>query len=207
MLSVSIRTRNKITHFFILFFLLITSGCAANRELAAFFFDGVPEYQTMSEINKVSINNKNKKGSPEERRSVTAVNRRKNANTINSIHKPFGERKCEKCHDRNKKSFLVVPKNELCFQCHKKEKFFQKFVHGPVAPGTCLSCHYPHKSQNPYLLRYTDEKLCFQCHEPQDIRKIKDHENRADCLKCHDPHTQNNKYFLRPEVMKKLKAI
>ncbi|WP_201327135.1 cytochrome c3 family protein [Thermotomaculum hydrothermale] len=207
MLSVSIKIRNKITHFFILVFLLITSGCAANRQLAAVFFDGVPEYQTTSESNKVSGSNKNEKGSPEERRNVAAINRKKNANATVSIHKPFGERKCEKCHDRNKKSFLVVPKNELCFQCHKKERFFQKFVHGPVAPGTCLSCHYPHKSPNPYLLRYTDEKLCFQCHEPDEIRKIKDHKNRAGCLKCHDPHTQNNKFFLKPEIMKKFKAI
>ncbi len=191
---------------FVLSMLLFFSiGCAQNRDLAAFFFDGVPEYYNSNqatENNSIVKTNLSKT-----QKNIKEAGIQKKRIEIKSVHKPVKERKCNKCHDRTKSSFLVVPKEKLCFQCHDKKKFFNKFVHGPVAPGRCSFCHYPHRSENPYLLKYVNEKLCYQCHDPEDIKKIKGHENRADCLKCHDPHTQDNKYFLKPEVKEKFKVI
>ncbi len=197
--------KNKKT-LLLLVFLFLSTGCVKDREILAFFFDGVPEYnnagQTTGNTDKLNSNNFSKTQKNVKRASV-----QKKRIEIKSIHKPFKERKCDKCHDRTKRNFLVVPKDKLCFQCHDKKKFFNKFVHGPVAPGRCSFCHYAHNSKYLYLLRYENEKLCYQCHNPEDIKKIKDHENRADCLKCHDPHTQDNKYFLKPEVKEKFKII
>ncbi len=198
--------KNNVKFSALFAFILVFTGCAANRDLAAFFFDGVPGYQ-QNAGSKVSNGNGNLSEKNSSGKAVKAVAKKKQPKKIKSIHKPFKEKKCDKCHDKNRKTFLVVPKDKLCFQCHDRKKFFNKFVHGPVAPGRCSACHLPHNSTNPYLLRYVNEELCYQCHDPMDIKKIKDHQDRADCLKCHDPHTQDNKYFLKPEVKEKFNVI
>ena len=47
----------------------------------------------------------------------------------------------------------------------------QKFVHGPVAIGSCTVCHDPHGQTNPAFLVASGEALCFRCHTEADALK------------------------------------
>ncbi|NKE66837.1 hypothetical protein RAMLITH_13470 [Ramlibacter sp. RBP-2] len=52
----------------------------------------------------------------------------------------------------------------LCANCHDKQLFEGKVVHGPVAAGMCLGCHDPHASENIGLLTKRGATLCLDCH-------------------------------------------
>ena len=53
----------------------------------------------------------------------------------------------------------------LCQLCHDRTAFEGKFTHVPVAAGMCLSCHDPHSSDQPKLLKMQPAALCLQCHQ------------------------------------------
>lgn len=57
----------------------------------------------------------------------------------------------------------------LCADCHDKDLFEGKVVHGPVAAGACLGCHNPHASDHQGLLKTEPATLCLDCHS--DIAK------------------------------------
>ncbi len=72
-----------------------------------------------------------------------------------------------------------------------------KFVHGPVAGGECLSCH---KQKNKHKFEPISNvgKLCYECHEQQNNQKvIHSPVKEGKCTKCHDPHQSPNKFQLR----------
>ncbi len=88
--------------------------------------------------------------------------------------------------------------NESCVtdKCHAgmgKEKF----VHGPVASGSCTSCHIP-TGNHKFKPITNSGKLCLDCHERLDSRKVVHAPVRAGkCTTCHDPHQSPNKFQLR----------
>ena len=61
---------------------------------------------------------------------------------------------------------LILKKegNEVCYQCHSKEKIGlnRKHIHSAVARGKCTACHNPHASQASDLLKAEGDALCFQ---------------------------------------------
>ena len=73
-------------------------------------------------------------------------------------------------------SFLKKAGAALCETCHNKALFKGKRVHAPVAKGDCTSCHAPHGSEYPDLLKSAfpaefylaydgaNYALCFGCH-------------------------------------------
>jgi predicted CXXCH cytochrome family protein len=67
--------------------------------------------------------------------------------------------------------FLRMEVTALCFECHdefspESTPRDELSLHGPVASGWCVTCHDPHKSRNPSLLRYAPAaRLCLQCHK------------------------------------------
>lgn len=117
-----------------------------------------------------------------------------------SVHRPYGENKCDTCHDKKgKKDDLILPSNQLCFSCHK-DFFKGVFRHGPAAVGDCGSCHLPHNSPNVQLLKTSRKAICATCHK-ENRAALSFHNKVAErkliCVDCHNPHYGNSPFFLR----------
>jgi predicted CXXCH cytochrome family protein len=112
-------------------------------------------------------------------------------------HEPYAEKQCDACHDPRATNALVMPKRELCFQCHDFQPF-QRYVHGPLAAGGCLLCHDPHSSPYRHLLLSASDGFCLSCHARADLRPVDGHQApRTDCTSCHLAHMSDKKYLLR----------
>lgn len=140
-----------------------------------------------------------------------------NASTCAECHKSIVEnyndhtksknKSCELCHEFSKNletnfsSRNVI--NNPCYNCHqdKIKSFDQKYVHGPVAGGSCIICHAPHGSKNKKNLQSPIEVLCVSCHEDirQEMDEIIVHKPfvEGQCNRCHDPHATNNEWVLK----------
>jgi predicted CXXCH cytochrome family protein len=92
---------------------------------------------------------------------------------------------------------FVVPREQLCFQCHDL-KLDKKYIHGPLASGGCTACHDPHSSKYRYFLLSESDSFCLRCHDRQAIDRIGAHAGVGDeCMSCHDAHMSDKKYLLR----------
>lgn len=117
-----------------------------------------------------------------------------------SVHRPYEDKECSRCHDQTTASgFVVASKSELCYHCHKN--FIKgSWVHGPVAVKDCLFCHDPHSSANPYLLKESAATICNQCHR-EGRQAASMHKKVAVsgiiCTNCHNPHYGNVHFFLK----------
>jgi predicted CXXCH cytochrome family protein len=74
-----------------------------------------------------------------------------------------------------------------------------KFVHGPIAVGDCLSCH-KQTAKHTFTPITKVSDLCYKCHEKVDSKKdvhkpVKD----GNCTKCHDPHQSAFKFQLKAD--------
>ncbi|MFC2163971.1 cytochrome c3 family protein [Acidobacteriota bacterium] len=185
--SVHISSRALILFF--LLYLILFNGC--KDKWLRVFVDGVPEPESQEEVVTVP-------GAQPEIVQPTGKEM-KPVVTMLSRHPDFVEKKCNRCHDTKSVTYLTAEKREICFSCHKREKFEGKFIHGPVAVGDCLVCHHPHESKNSKLLQIVGNDLCFKCHKPEKVGQIKDHnrEDLQDCLVCHLPHVSANRFFLK----------
>lgn len=105
---------------------------------------------------------------------------------------------CTDCHLRtNNPGFKVQSmQNEVCGQCHDAVDR-KKFVHGPVAGGSCTPCHDPHGSGHDSFLVAVGRELCLTCHSQNFSKMHVEDRKNADCLKCHDPHSSGKEYQLR----------
>ena len=116
-----------------------------------------------------------------------------------SVHRPYGEKKCNDCHDKSKDSGLVRPPNEICLMCHKG--FFKgPYLHGPAAVGDCLACHVPHNSPDGPLLKTSAKLICVTCHrEPRAALSLHDKvaDRKLACIDCHNPHYGSTPFFLK----------
>jgi predicted CXXCH cytochrome family protein len=112
-------------------------------------------------------------------------------------HGPYAARLCNACHVSGASNALVVPREQLCFQCHEI-RLDKKYIHGPLASGGCTACHDPHSSQYRYLLISESDSFCFYCHDPQLVAKTNAHAGvEAQCTTCHDAHMSDKKYLLK----------
>lgn len=116
-----------------------------------------------------------------------------------SAHRPYADKQCERCHDKNKEGGLILPKEKLCFHCHPKI-IAKAFVHGPASVGSCLECHDPHSSAFPALLKVEKSMVCAGCHkETRQAAAMHDKvtANHMFCMDCHNPHCGDAAFFLR----------
>lgn len=111
---------------------------------------------------------------------------------------------CRLCHSDESSNSIPVADKVLCAKCHQA-KNSQRYLHGPVAAGSCTVCHDPHGQTNQYFLIAQDEKLCFTCHSEKEILLHFIDKSMANaeffkakgCGFCHDPHQSDRKYLLR----------
>jgi DmsE family decaheme c-type cytochrome len=53
----------------------------------------------------------------------------------------------------------------VCFKCHVDKAGPFVFEHAPVKTEGCVTCHAPHGSSNPRLLKRSQiNLLCLECH-------------------------------------------
>lgn len=108
------------------------------------------------------------------------------------LHYPFEQGWCIECHDphaTNNRWVLLKSGEELCMSCHftdgsqrthnhphgvKPKKPLPPHLHlGSTGELECLTCHQPHGSDAPYLLRLRSdgENMCLGCHRDREGAK------------------------------------
>jgi predicted CXXCH cytochrome family protein len=92
------------------------------------------------------------------------------------FNKPFhhkvleGVMKCSDCHNPHggfelKQARLATGTDAACIKCHADKQGPFTYEHAPLKTDGCPSCHTPHGSANPRLLRYAKvNQLCLTCH-------------------------------------------
>lgn len=77
---------------------------------------------------------------------------------------------CSDCHNVHGTTTLrevkTLPSGDaVCYKCHADKQGPFVYEHVPVRTEGCASCHIPHGSTNPRLLRVVQiNLLCLQCH-------------------------------------------
>ncbi len=163
----------------------LAAGCsvATRHKVLTVFFDGVPE--------------PNQGTTPGGEQAAAAASGPGVPGRLFGEHGPFAAKLCGACHESAATNALIVPKDELCFICHRLPRD-KKYVHGPLAAGGCLSCHDPHSSRYRYLLVSEPEAFCLQCHDKQAVSRVAAHAGvEQACTDCHDAHMSDNRYLLK----------
>ena len=81
-----------------------------------------------------------------------------------------GIMQCSDCHNAHGSSVASHLRTShlqdaVCFTCHADKPGPYVFEHQPVKTEGCMSCHVPHGSPNPRLLKVSQVNLlCLQCH-------------------------------------------
>lgn len=90
--------------------------------------------------------------------------------------KPFhhkvleGAMKCSDCHNAHggfetKQTKLAVGADAACIKCHTNKQGPFVYEHAPLKLEGCATCHIPHGSSNPKMLkRASVRQLCLECH-------------------------------------------
>ena len=96
--------------------------------------------------------------------------------SMKNVHSVVKEKKCEDCHLRHgviPKLLLKKEGNQICYDCHQKDKIGlnKSRVHSALKTGKCIQCHNPHASQADDLLVADGGDLCFRCHQKQNYQK------------------------------------
>ena len=77
---------------------------------------------------------------------------------------------CSDCHNPHggfltKQLRSTSAQDTVCFKCHAEKAGPFMFEHAPVKTEGCVSCHTPHGSPNPRLLKRSQVNLlCLECH-------------------------------------------
>ncbi|MCL4523130.1 MAG: hypothetical protein M1453_08220 [Acidobacteria bacterium] len=111
---------------------------------------------------------------------------------------------CDACHAvehyKNETDIYVRSEgNELCYECHedKKPKTSQTTLHFALRKEPCTTCHDPHSSAAPHLLKRAAEgrdhesNLCLTCHTQIEALLKKPTQHAAvdmGCATCHTTH-------------------
>ena len=121
-----------------------------------------------------------------------------------SLHKPFGEKKCDTCHINGSKRLKDV-NYTLCTQCHEGSMPSFNKIYSHLIPGQngnfCLNCHNAHASDGSFLLKDKESRVCFSCHSDTKMMVKKSNYihpelRKGQCSSCHTAHGSNNMYFL-----------
>jgi len=133
------------------------------------------------------------------------------------IHGPVSGGYCTSCHvfsgagDKTRIDLAGGATKDntaaLCGACHDDVLKISRaeYAHGPVAEGNCISCHDPHSSEHPYVLKLPEAELCSACHDDVGLElkmPVRHAPAAAACSLCHDPHGNQQPARLREPVNK-----
>jgi DmsE family decaheme c-type cytochrome len=114
---------------------------------------------------------------------------------------------CTSCHlvmnDLTPKGQLARPTQlETCGTCHLRQRAQQmRSSHMPLREGkmTCTSCHSPHGSVTPALLKEPSlNETCYTCHAEKRGPFLYEHAPVVEsCANCHEPHGSNHEKMLK----------
>ena len=163
--------------------MLVAIGCSTPQErykLLSLVFDGVPDPDAAL-------------------KRASHIRKTASGQTV-YVHKPFADQKCDSCHLNTSDIFArakVSP--DICSKCHSDIQSEHKIIHGPVAVNMCLTCHSPHHSIQPHLLKSAVPKLCTQCHEQDTLTTaVPEHlDPKSSCITCHSGHGGDDRRFLK----------
>lgn len=123
-------------------------------------------------------------------------------------HATVTRKDCFECHDREARGYVISANDDqVCVRCHERPPPM-RYVHGPVAVGSCTVCHDPHGQTNEGLLVLGGEALCFQCHTEADVLRHLTGPavgeaaflRERGCTYCHEPHQSSRRYLLRDKI-------
>ncbi len=159
-------------------------GCSVekNYDMLSLFFDGVPDPNAIDLRDGETI-----------RKSPTF-----------SIHEPYAEDSCLKCHPDPSELQLSIDDSSICMSCHEEVIKSYPQMHGAVVGMACLWCHNPHMSPFANLLREQAPALCTQCHdwnEPGTPIPAEHEDMERNCLECHSGHGGNDPAFLLENML------
>lgn len=111
---------------------------------------------------------------------------------------------CSGCHDPHATAKAgsqrdISELNATCLRCHTKMNGPFTYEHQAISAEGCLSCHSPHGSPNPHLLKVGDiNTLCLLCHSISGstisahpvISSGAQHSQTAQTSQCTDCHTR-----------------
>jgi len=111
--------------------------------------------------------------------------------SLGNLHPGVKTGQCEQCHLRHglvPKLLLKKDGNQLCLDCHTKEKIGldRRLTHTAIKSGSCTGCHDPHASAAKHLLKAEGPGACYQCHDRKGYEKPVVHEvvRRDGCSAC-----------------------
>ncbi len=140
--------------------------------------------------------------------SMSLARRKKKAKMLPSAHivwtKDSGV--CDRCHLRERSNQLADDIDSVCVSCHDdlSPTDSDSELHSPVREGKCTTCHTPHKSSRPKLIKPAGEKNCMGCHKTEQFQTDSHPPiTRADCLLCHKGHSSQLKHLLKPPTVLK----
>jgi DmsE family decaheme c-type cytochrome len=134
------------------------------------------------------------------------------------FNKPFHHRvneglvRCTDCHNQHggfltKQLRSTAAQDAVCFKCHAEKAGPFVFEHQVVKIEGCVSCHTPHGSSNPRLLKRSQVNLlCLECHTftvDSTVPEVPTFHNQAQkyqsCTLCHTQiHGSNfDKFFFK----------
>jgi DmsE family decaheme c-type cytochrome len=113
---------------------------------------------------------------------------------------------CSSCHfvmeQRSERALLAQSgTTDTCLSCHDDVRVdTMRTSHHPVREGRmdCTSCHSPHGSTSPALLRGNNlNETCLSCHAEKRGPFVWEHAPvRESCANCHNAHGSNNRNLL-----------
>jgi predicted CXXCH cytochrome family protein len=121
------------------------------------------------------------------------------------VHGPLNLGDCRLCHTVHSSaepSLLVEPATSLCVQCHSEIAVSEGtpeelMPHTMIPEGKCGTCHQPHSSNHPRMMREAASRICYGCH-PENTKSF--HEKKGFsiyvCQKCHDLHRPKQEHLI-----------
>jgi predicted CXXCH cytochrome family protein len=88
----------------------------------------------------------------------------------------------------------------LCLMCHETATGSDLYVHTPLKNGKCTTCHNPHSSSKPLLIRdEMPEITCYHCHSDPGagMKSVHAPVESGDCLLCHHYHSSSEQFMLQ----------
>lgn len=119
-----------------------------------------------------------------------------------SVHEPFGAGSCGACHAGSARKLVARDVRSLCLSCHGAvaEAASKATIQHAAMGGPCTTCHDPHASALPKLVRALGEELCTPCHEGLKTRAGRvphGATHQIGCQSCHLAHGGEKPRLLR----------